>query len=576
MTNKLTLLITIPILLVLSLSVLSQELDQEFLDSLPEEISEDLKEQIKAKEVAEGPQYRRASTYVEKPDEIKSNRFGLKIFSMMQTSLMPINEPNLDSSYILDFGDELEIQFIGQKSEKIREIVNRDGSINLEDIGKVYLSGLSLDNAFNLIKTKVSEAYIGVDVNISLVSIRDIQIIVAGSVFNPGPYTLNGNSNIFHALSVSGGPLLGGSYRDIDLIRDNKVIENVDLYETFIYGKSNYKTRLQSGDIIFVNPVNNVISIQGAVKRPGEYELLENEKLVSLFNFSNGFSASADKSYIVLNRILDGKFKSLRLQNISQLDDIDNKDGDQIFIRSYPFRSVSVEGAVFNPGQYLMNAGDSINDLIEKAGGYTDNAYKFGAIYENKEAEEVNMLAVESLYEEFLDGILRFAQETSAEVDLLPLVELANQIRTAEPNGRIIIDLEDTSTQVLLKDEDSLFIPEYTNQIYMYGEIFSEGALKYVEKFTLKDYINKVGGLTESADEEKIYILHPNGETFLLNPSRNIFSNQPKHQEILPGSIIFVPKKVENRLAARLAAQSYAAILGSIGVSLASLSVLKD
>ena len=80
----------------------------------------------------------------------------------------------------------------------------------------------------------------------------------------------------------------------------------------------------------------------------------------------------------------------------------------------------------------------------------------------------------------------------------------------------------------------------------------------------------------ESADEEKIYILHPNGETFLLNPSRNIFSNQPKHQEILPGSIIFVPKKVENRLAARLAAQSYAAILGSIGVSLASLSVLKD
>lgn len=576
MTNKLTSLITIPILLVLSLSVLSQELDQEFLDSLPEEISEDLKKQIKAKEVAEGPQYRRASTYVEKPDEIESDRFGLKIFSMMQTSLMPINEPNLDDSYILDFGDEVEIQFIGQKSEKIREIVNRDGSINLEDIGRVYLSGLSLDNAFNLIKTKVSEAYIGVDVNISLVSIRDIQVIVAGSVFNPGPYTLNGNSNIFHALSVSGGPLLGGSYRDIDLIRDNKVIENVDLYETFIFGKSNYKTRLQSGDIIFVNPVNNVVSIQGAVKRPGEYELLENEKLVSLFNFSNGFSASADKSYIVLNRILDGKFKTLRLQNISQLDDIDNKDGDQIFIRSYPFRSVSVEGAVFNPGQYLMNAGDTINDLIEKAGGYSDNAYKFGAIYENKEAEEVNTLAVESLYEEFLDSILRFAQETSVEVDLLPLVELANQIRTAEPNGRIIIDLDDTSTQVLLKDEDSLFIPEYTNQIYMYGEIFSEGALKYVEKFTLKDYINKVGGLTESADEEKIYILHPNGETFLLNPSRNIFSNQPKNQEIFPGSIIFVPKKVENRLAARLAAQSYAAILGSIGVSLASLSVLKD
>ena len=84
-----------------------------------------------------------------------------------------------------------------------------------------------MEEASEIIKSKVNTAFIGVNAYISLVNVRDIQIIVAGNVFNPGPYTLNGNSNLFHALSMSGGPSEIGSFRSIDLIRNGQVIESM-------------------------------------------------------------------------------------------------------------------------------------------------------------------------------------------------------------------------------------------------------------------------------------------------------------------------------------------------------------
>ena len=142
---------------------------------------------------------------------------------------MPINEPNFDADYILDFGDVIRLQLVGSKSLDTNISVERDGSINIPDIGKVVISGMSIDNATNLILKKIETAYIGVKAFVTLSEVRDIQIIVAGNVFNPGPYTLNGNSNVFHGLVVSGGPSELGSFREIDLIRNGKVFESVDL-----------------------------------------------------------------------------------------------------------------------------------------------------------------------------------------------------------------------------------------------------------------------------------------------------------------------------------------------------------
>ena len=573
---KNNLYINLLLISIFSTFISSQDFDPAFLASLPEDVAKDLMNNVSKKDALEETQYRRPSTFIEKP-EPTSKRYGAKVFSMMQTTLMPINEPNFDGSYILDFGDQLELQLIGQQSSTDQYSIRRDGSINIDEIGKVFLSGLTLDEAVELVKSKVNESFIGVSAFLTLINIRDIQVTLAGNVYNPGIYTLNGNSNVFHALSIAGGPSEEGSFRSINLIRNNKKIESVDLYDTFIYGKSMSNKRLRSGDIIFVDPVNNVVTSSGALKRSGEYELLADENLSLMIDFSNGISKYADLNSIKLERILDGAVKIIPISNISQFKDIKSNDGDRLFIRSHSFRVVEALGALENPGVFLMAEGDTILDVIEKAGGYSANAYPFGGIYENEYAKDVNMLAQESLYKSFLEDLTSLANQTGGDsASMTPLIEIMKELNETEPSGRIIVNFNSDNQQdfIKVKDGDKIFIPEKTKQIYLYGSLSSEGTAVYVPGKDVEYYLDKKGGVNKFADLESIYILQPNGETIKYSKSRSIFMSEPNSVEIYPGSIIFVPRKVDNEYASRLRTQAYASILSSLGVSLASLSVL--
>ena len=223
-----------------------------------------------------------------------------------------------------------------------------------------------------------------------------------------------------------------------------------------------------------------------------------------------------------------------------------------------------------------MSEGSTINDVINKSGGYTKNAYPFGGIYESSVAKEINEKALESLYDDFIENILQVSQQTSVEIDIESYISIATELKDATPNGRIIADFVSFSQKpIYLNDGDSITIPEITNQVYVFGEVFSEGAVEHKEDQDIEYYISRKGGINEIADK-KIYVLQPNGETYKYRTNSNIFKTQTKSTTIYPGSIIFVPQKLESKAAQRLAAQSYAAIIGSIGVSLASLSVLKN
>ena len=433
----------------------AQDLDQAYLDSLPEDIREDVMDRAKQNEEDSKEQYR-ASIYSSKVDEQeelkelkkrlevdlaelertlssdediniqeKLELFGADFFSSFQTSFMPINEPNLDPSYILDVGDVLKIQLIGQQNLIDIYAISRDGTINLPEIGKLNLAGLSLNKASELILSQVNKVYIGTSSYVNLDQIRDINILVSGNAKNPGLYTLTGNSNILHALNIAGGINDYGSFREINLIRDNEIIETLDVYDLLINGNFNIKKRLRSGDVIFVEPRKNVVSVDGAVKRPAKYELKANENLNTVFKFANGLKQTADIENIYLERILDGTLKSIPIINNSQFNSIQSIDGDLVYVREYPFRSATITGAIYKPGTYTMAAGETIDDLLVKAGGFTENAYPFGAVYENNDAKLINKKAKEVLYNEFLDNIIAMSQQNISEnFDLAPVLGL--------------------------------------------------------------------------------------------------------------------------------------------------------
>jgi protein involved in polysaccharide export with SLBB domain len=560
---------------------ISQEFNEDYLQSLPKEVREDVLKRVDSKSESEKPIYRNLSSQLEKPF-VSNNIFGEKFFTTYQSTFMPINEPNFDTNYILDYGDVLKIQLIGQKDLIENYKISRDGSINLPDIGQIYLSGNTLKEAISMIRANITSAYIGTDVFVSLESVRDVNVIVSGNVYNPGIYTLSGNSNPIHALVMAGGVDKFGSFRDIKVKRGNKVIHTIDVYDFLINGKSETYHRLQSGDLVFVEKAQKHILVQGGVNRPMKYELKNDETLDKAIYYANGYSTLGDLKNISINRINFGAIDLIRLGPDDSLSNYLAKDKDVLNVQTFKYRNVSINGSVKNPGDYTLEPGQGILELVNRAGGYSKNAYPYGGVILNKEALAINAKANKSLYENLLDAIIDISSKNPIS-DNASLLELVALVAETEPNGRIQTEFDlnklkqDPTKDIILQDEDEIFIPEKVNHIYVYGEISNQGTIRFKENEGVNYYINKKGGLLSSADSKSVYVLLPDGNTFKYKQRKKIFSNNKiSSQKLYPGSIIFIPREIDDSYARQQSIQAYAGILGNLGISLASLSVLKD
>lgn len=579
-------------LLITSASIFSQELDQAYLESLPDNVREDVLTKIDGRNKQEEPVYRRKSTMVDKPQLLdeeqlekleerkKRNRFGDNIFTMMQSSFMPINEPNFDSSYILDFGDTLEIQLIGQKNLIESLPIKRDGSINISGIGKLFISGLSLNNANEMIQSKISSAYIGVEAYVTLVNIRDIQVLITGNAYNPGIYTLNGNSNILHALSMAGGIDDNGSYRNIELIRNNEVIKSIDLYDIFIHGKSGFGERLRSGDSILVKPSMKMVSISGAVKRPALYELTNSDTFEDLIQYGNGFTDSANLETLRLERPFKDDTKYIAIKDLSQLSKLEVNSSDRLNIRSYERRLVKISGAITTPGIYTISKNETLSSLIDKAEGYQHNAYPFGGVLINETALELNKTAAEKLYRSFINRLITRGDALFAS-DSLPFV--LEELKKTEISGRVMAEFDldvikaNPNLNTTLDDGDEIIIPIKSEQIFIFGEVNQPGAVRYSPSQSLGNYISQAGGTLESSDISNIFVVHPNGEVIRAKNSSKIAIMNSRKNDILiyPGSVIYIPRTVKTQNAGQIAS-IWAPIVSSVATSITALSVLNN
>ena len=570
-------------LLLLPLSILSQELDKEYLESLPEGVREDLTSSIKAKTDLEKPVYRKASSMIDKEEEeFKTGLFGEDFFDTMQSSFMPTNEPNFDGSYVLDFGDVIQVQLIGQEDFIEEFSIKRDGSINVPEIGKIALAGKSLNEAASFIKAKVTSAYIGTEAFVSLTNIRDIQVLIVGNAFNPGIYTLNGNSNMIHAITMAGGVDKNGSYREIQHIRDDKIINTFDLYDTFIFGKSPSSIRLRSGDSILVKPTLKTISILSGVKRPGLYEVRDNETFMDVINFANGISSDADLEYIQLQRLSNN---NIDIQKIS-LEDLSLKvpqNNDSLIIREYIYGDVLLTGSVKVPGKYKIRKGDTLRDLIIRSGGYDEFAYPFGGFLNNRKSLAINKEAKIRLYNQFLRNLVKNTGPASDDnSSSLPLI--LEQLRNTPDTGRVIAEFDieylkaNPGYDTYLEDGDEIVIPSISQQVYIYGEVSNSGAVRYEPNKDANFYLDSAGGILETGEGQSLFVVQPNGKTERLNiSSKRILNLTSRNTEILiyPGSIIFVPRSSDFVSSTQIAS-IWAPIISSLALSLASISSLNN
>ena len=236
---------------------------------------------------------------------------------------------------------------------------------------------------------------------------------------------------------------------------------------------------------------------------------------------------------------------------------------------------VTIQGSIKNPGTYMLEEGDGILALVNKAGGYTDSAYPFGGVLRNEFAKEINIESNEILSKYFLNLL----SQNPSSIESEAIQYILNSLDAVEVSGRLVAEfdidkLSNGSNDIVLQENDFLIIPEFPNHVFVFGEVSNPGSVIFEDDQDYRYFISETGGFTDFSDKKAIFILSPNGISHQIK--KNIFMNNRKNIEIFPGSIIFVPKQTPTGFFRSETAQAYSSILGNIGVSLASISVLKD
>ena len=444
------------------------------------------------------------------------NVFGRNIFTTGGLTFAPSANLPTPVNYVLGPGDEVIIDIWGTNQATIRQTISPDGTINIPDIGMINLNGMTIKEADSYMKRKLGQIY-SVDgedakseIKLTLGNIRTIQVNMMGEVANPGTYYLSSLSNIYHALHRAGGVSGLGTLRDIQLIRNGKVIAHVDIYDFIREGKMT-DIILEEGDIINVPTYKILVDIAGNVKRPMSYELNEGETIADLIDYAAGFTGDAYTKNIRMIRKNGSEYQIFTIDE-PEYADFKLMEGDALTVGAILDRfqnRIEIKGAVYRPGTYEL--GDEIGtvrQLIAKAEGLKGDAFTNRALI-TREREDLTL-------------------------EILP-VDI----------GAIMAG---TAPDVALVKNDVLYIPSIHDlndigNVTVAGEVAKPGTYVYADNMTLEDAIMIAGGLLESASTVKIDVSRRIKNPTSATPSETVgelFTFSFKDGYVLDGEVDFV------------------------------------
>jgi protein involved in polysaccharide export with SLBB domain len=408
---------------------------------------------------------------IDKVNVLKTKTFGYELFNNKNLTFEPNLKIATPQNYQLGPDDELIIDIYGYSEETMKLKVSPDGNIRIPLVGIVSVSGLTIEQARVRIKHSLSAVYDRINtgetkVNISLGNIRSIKVLIVGEANLPGTYTLPSLATVFNALYVSGGPNTNGSMRNIKVIRNNKVIAVLDIYDFMLNAEAKGNIMLQDQDIIKISPYENKVEIKGEVKREGYFEITKNETLKDLLHFAGGFTNDAFRERIKVIRNTD-KEKSVADIEKGIFSMFAPKSGDVYTIDKLLERfenRVQIKGAVFRPGTYALEKGLTIMKLISKAEGLKEDAFLTRAIvYRLNDDNSLSMLSIN--LEDALSGKI-------SDLDLKreDIIQIASKL-----------DLKESYN------------------VTINGQVIKPGIFPFAQNMKIEDLIIAAGGLKEDA-----------------------------------------------------------------------------
>ena len=453
-----------------------------------------------------------------KDEKSEDQVFGRNIFNTNNLTFEPSNNLPTPANYRLGPGDEITIDIWGTNQVSIQETITPDGAISIDNLGLIFLNGMTVNQATSFLRKELNKIYTGLadekptsQIRVSLGNSRTIQVNVMGEVYQPGTYALSAFSTVFHALYSAGGVSEIGSLRNIQVVRNGKTIANVDVYNFIMHGKTKDDISLQEGDVIIVSPYEALVKIEGNVKRPMKYEMKSNETVATLLKYAGNFASDAYTRSMKLIRQNGKEYQ------IFTVDDMDYsvftlKDGDVLTAEAILNRyenKLEVKGAVYRPGIYQFGGDlNTVKQLIEKADGVMADAFLGRAVL-HRQREDLTKEIVQ--------------------------VDLKGILGGSKPD-------------IALQRNDVLYIPSIHDlkdlgNIEVFGEVARPGKYIYADNMTLEDLIIQAGGLLESASSVRVDVSRriKDNKSTEVNPTiGEMYSFALKDGFIVDGEVGFI------------------------------------
>lgn len=444
--------------------------------------------------------------------------FGRNIFNTNNLTFEPSTNLPTPTNYRLGAGDQIIIDIWGTSQVSIQETISPDGAISIDNLGLVFLNGMTVNQATSYLRKELNKIYAGLSdenptsqIKVSLGNSRTIQVNVMGEVYQPGTYALSAFSTVFHALYSAGGVSEIGSLRNIQVVRNGKAIANVDVYDFIMNGKTKDDINLQEGDVIIVSPYEALVKIEGNVKRPMKYEMKNDETVATLLKYAGNFASDAYTQSMKLVRQNGKEYQIFTVDNMDY-SVFKLKDGDVLTAEAILDRyenKLEIKGAVYRPGIYQFGGNlNTVKQLIEKADGVMADAFLGRAVLHRQR---------EDLTREII------------QVDMKGIL-----------NG--------TKPDIALQRNDVLYIPSIHDlkdlgNVEVFGEVARPGKYIFADNMTLEDLIIQAGGLLESASTVKVDIsrrIKDNKSTESATTIGEMFSFSLKEGFVIEGEAGFV------------------------------------
>jgi len=440
---------------------------------------------------------------------LDSNVFGAELFRNERMDFAPNVSIATPPSYRIGPGDYLDVTVYGYQEFNRTLLVEPTGSINVPYVGVVNLSGLTMkearaklyqifsNNGYQTLKNSTSELALNLKV------VRGIDVTVVGAKV-PGRYTVPGVASPYHVLHLAAGPAAKGSYRDIKLLRNGKVVNTIDLYELLVSGNKHDDIRLEDGDVIFIPTYAARVTLGGEFRRVYSYEILPGESLSKVLEWSGGFTEQAYKDKIYVERVGAVSFYA-DVVSKEQFSTYALQGGDFLVadtLRDIVRNRVAIAGGVQFPGHYAVMDGLTAQKLIDLAGGPREGA----------------LLSRLTISQKSIDGKRSYRSISGS---------------------AIASELLGEGDSVLVPTEE-MFRKEF--DVTVRGEVMQPGALSYGPGLTLYDVIMLAGGFTGDADTTNFEVARLNSQKTSLRRSevRTVSLKEAKAFELQAGDAVSV------------------------------------